>query len=61
MLESKNKEDQEVANAIVGMYMGYITTTGVSKSLGMRAQAIKGGLEKLVGASAEDEVKGKRK
>ncbi|MEK6812366.1 MAG: hypothetical protein AABX76_02300 [Nanoarchaeota archaeon] len=61
LLESKNKEDQEVANAIVGMYMGYITTTGVSKSLGMRAQAIKGGLEKLVGASAEDEVKGKRK
>jgi hypothetical protein len=59
LLKSENKEDKEVAQNLVGSYMAYITTTGVSKSLGMRAQGIKGGLEKLLGAG-EDSPKSSR-
>lgn len=56
LVASGNKEDNEVAQTIVNAYLTYMTTTGVSASLGMRAKDIKGGLEKLVGA----EDKGKK-
>lgn len=48
LAESKNKEEQETAQKLIGGYISYITAQGVSKSLEKRAEKIKGGLEKIV-------------
>ncbi len=48
LMESENEEDKKVAQTIIGGYISYITTQGVSKALNQRASEIKGGLEKIV-------------
>jgi hypothetical protein len=47
-IAQSGKEGQEFAGQLVGMYITYLTTKGVSNALDKRAGALKGGLEKLV-------------
>jgi len=54
LLASENKEEKELAQKLVGGYMQYLTTKGVSKALGLRATAIRGGLEKIVGEEEKE-------
>ena len=48
LAESKNKEEQETVQKLIGGYLSYITAQGVSKALGQRTENIKSGLEELV-------------
>ena len=56
LLQSKDKKEKELAGTLIGAYTQYITAKGVSKSLDMRAGAIRGGLEKtLLGEGKKEE------
>ena len=48
LLQSANEEDKKLAQNLLGGYLQYLSTQGVSKALGMKATTIRGGLEKLV-------------
>jgi len=45
---SENEKDKEVAQALIGGYLSYITAHGVSGALNKRVEDISSGLEKLV-------------
>ncbi|MEK6847566.1 MAG: hypothetical protein AABX50_00380 [Nanoarchaeota archaeon] len=53
LAQSGDEKEKELAGNLIGLYLSYFTTKGVSKSLDMRAGAIKGGLEKLVQGEAK--------
>lgn len=53
LLQSENKKDKEVAQTLIGGYSQYLATQGVSRALGLRAAAIRGGLEKIVNEEQE--------
>ncbi len=48
LAKSDNKEYKQIVQTLIGGYMGYMTTQGVSKALGTRASTIKSGLENIV-------------
>jgi len=48
LIQSENEEDKKLAHNLIGGYMQYLATQGVSSALGLKAAAIRGGLEKLV-------------
>ncbi|MDP3991911.1 MAG: hypothetical protein U1B79_01265 [Candidatus Pacearchaeota archaeon] len=48
LLQSENEEEKKLAGQLLGGYRAYIATQKVSEALGLRAAAIRGGLEKIV-------------
>jgi len=48
LIQSKNEEDEKIVLKLMEGYLQYTVTQRVSKTLGQRAENIKGGLEDLV-------------
>jgi len=53
LLESGDEEDKEVAEILIGGYMGYLATDGVSRALSEMTNSHISGLEKLVSKKEE--------
>lgn len=55
LLQSENEEEKELGTKLVAGYMTYITNRGISKAFGIRADSIRGGLEKILMPEAKEE------
>lgn len=48
LLESEDEEVKQFAQMLIGGYLGYLTTKGVTRALSQTTEASKGGLERLL-------------